>query len=157
VTIANNAALTLGVLLMSCIDLPSGMTVASTTWMSGSQALVAGTSPHLWAILCDSSRVVKAVTADDTAPVWSASSEHLFTFGASFVTTYSGLHYVGIMHMGTTATAPSLLIAAGNVNVNALAPITNGTSNTAQTTPPALATTMTALTATPAEPWFYVS
>lgn len=152
----NAAALTLGTIFMAGIDLPAGRTIASVSFVSGTQALVQGGANHLWAGLCDSSRVVKAVTADDTSPVWAANSEKTFTFASSFITTYSGLHYVFLCN-ASAGTAPSLNCGTLSAVISTLAPILQGTSSAGQTTPPTVSTTLGAITAQTAAPYCWVA
>lgn len=144
-----------GTLGMYAIALPVGSTITSVTFISGTTAGSGMTNQ--WAILTDSSRVVKAVSADGTSGAWSASTAKTFTFGTPFVTTYTGLYYIGL---NVTGTPPNLIGSVTPAFVNlaeALTPVVCGTANTSLTTPLALAATTSAITASRFKPYFYIS
>lgn len=149
------AAIASGTLKLAAIPLPSGLLVSSVTFVAGNTAGASLT--HQWFAMFDSSRVMLGVTGDDTSTGWSANAAKTLTLGAAFRTTYSGLHYVGIM-VSHTGTIPSLLCQAAAQNgIVSLVPIIAGTSNTSQSTPQALPFTATALTSSNLNPYCYVS
>lgn len=138
-------ALVSGTLQLFAAGINAGRTVSSVTFVSGGTGLTAGVSPHLWACLCDSSGVVKAVTADDTSPTWSANAAKTFTFGTPYTIPVGGLYYLGIMFAYSSGgTVPTLSgITETLTVVNGLTPPLAVTSTSSMTTPPALASTQT--------------
>jgi hypothetical protein len=159
-TAANGALLTSGTLRLAAIMLPANRVISSITWLSATQALVAGTNQ--WFALFDSSRVMLAVTADDTSNAWAASAAKTLNIAtiasgasATFTTTYAGLYYLGIMvAAGTTPSVPAI---ASLGSMNGLAPILTGNSSTAQTTPPVFPFTAAAIGASAQTAWGFVS
>lgn len=144
---ASSAALTSGTVYMCGIALNKGVTVSNISLFVAGTAESGGS--HAWVGLADSSRVVKAVSADQTGATYFAGTNTAVTtaLAAAFTTTYAGLHYVFVCAVGTTpvfAAAPALVNAAlGNVP-----PILCGSSSTGQTTPPAVGAALGAITAT---------
>jgi hypothetical protein len=135
--------------------LPAGHTVANISFMSGTQATVSGT--HLWFGLFDSGRVALRLTADDTAASpWGANTVKTIALTSSFVTTYSGLHYLGVM--SAAGTVPNLfgatVVTTGPMG---LAPIRAGFADTGLTTPPSLPFTAAALAAAVAYAYAWVT
>ena len=152
-----------GTLRLVGIYLPAGTTISNITFVTGSTA--GATITHVWCGLYDSSRNQLATTTDNTlTPAISGSALTASTAyttaisttaagaASSYTTLYSGTYYVGILVAGTTM--PTF---TGYGGVNALltglgsSPLT-GSSDTAQTTPPAFAhqaTTITALSGFP--------
>ena len=148
-----------GVLWLAAVALPVGLSVGHICFTSGTT--LAGTPTHWWFGLYNSSRVQLATTADQTTTAWAATTAKnlavaTIASGASstFVTTYTGLHYVGFM---MTATTPCNLAGATLIaGVYAQTPRIVGNSDTAQTTPPAFAHTAAALTAQGGLPYAWV-
>lgn len=98
---------------------------------------------HAWAVLTNASRSVLAVSPDDTTGMFTGTSTKTWTFGSSYVVSTTGMYYVGIMIAGTGTIQA---VTAGTTALSA-PPIAAGASNTAQTTPPTVGTTMAAITA----------
>ena len=139
----NQTITTSGDLVLQAIYLPKGVTVTKLGWQTGSTA--ASTPTHCWMGLYDNALNQLATTADTTTTAIAGNSLHQYAIAvtaagaqASFVTTYSGLYYLGIMI--TASTVPTCF---SNTNLAAIAPlfqvvpILNGLSDTGQTTPPA--------------------
>lgn len=123
-------AIVSGTLWMVAVDIPLGKTITSLSFWSGSTA--AATSTHVWFALYDSARALLRQTVDDTAASpWSANVEKNLALTSTFVTTYSGLHYIGVNV--TAGTTPTLLSCTGNTGLWGKAPILQGTSNTGLT------------------------
>lgn len=142
---AGQTIVTNGTAALYLIGFNAGQVVSSVTFCSGGTGLTAGSDPHLWAVLCDSSGVVKAVTADDTSPTWSANTPKTFTFGASYTIPVGGYFYAGLMFAYSSGgTVPTLTGVGYTVTgVAGIEPITSRASSTGQTTPPALAASLT--------------
>lgn len=151
---ANIGTLTSGTLKLVACVLPKDLVVTSITWVSGSTALNTGT--NAWTSLHDSSRNLLRQSTTDTSPVWGANAAKTFTLSSTFTTTYTGLHYLGLMIAATTV--PSLTgqqQGSGTANVYGIAPILVGNSTTGLTgTAPNPAA---ALTASIVLPYAYVS
>jgi hypothetical protein len=140
-----SGALVSGTLYATLIPLPAGLVVNNITMLTNTTAKTGGS--HGWYVLLDSSRVVKAVTTDqtDAATVWGVASTPYTLATNAYTTTYSGLYYVGVM---VVATGMPTFSCSTNpaTGITSAAPVMAGTSNTAQTTPPSTGTTMNAIT-----------
>lgn len=151
-------AKTSGTLYLSAIGLPVRTTLGHITYPS---ALSGGaTSPtNWWFALYDNSFNLLAITADQTTTAWSGNTSVTLAIatiasGASstFTTTYTGLHYVGIMM--AAATPVMTVRGSGNVQngIHQIAPYLGGPSDTGLTAPstfPHTATSITGGNATP--------
>jgi len=149
---------TSGNLYLQAIYLPAGVSVGHISFITGGTAKTGGT--HGWYVLADSSYVVRAVTPDqtDAATIWGATNTaYSIATAATYVTTYSGLYYVGVMVAQSAGTTPTFTGSAGFGNANGLSPILVGLSNTGQTTPPATGTTLTTPTAVNLPMYAYVT
>jgi hypothetical protein len=131
------------------VFLQANTTVTNFNWFNGATAAV--TPTHQWAGLYDLSYNQLAVTADKTTTAVPANT--LFTWqiatiasGAqgTFITTYTGIHFVG--WMVTAGTVPTPLGSTILTPANAAAPAF-GLSETGQTTPPVFPHTATTPTA----------
>lgn len=146
-----------GTLTMVGVWLPAGYPVGHLAFSSGSVAAV--TPTHWWFSLHDSSRVMLAVTADQTSTAWAATTVKSLAVAtiasgaaASFTTTYSGIHYVGFMM--TAGTLVNLVnVAINNTLATTQTPALVGISSASLTTPPAFPFTAAALTATSSLYW----
>jgi hypothetical protein len=148
----NTAILTTAQLHLVAIELPANLLVTGAGFITGTTA--GGTMTNWWYVLADSARTVKAVTADQTSGAMAANTDLPLAFGTAFTTTYSGLHYVGIMVKATTV--PSLMGVTNSATMTTPIPILAGTSNTGASTPVALAATLTAITPTAVEAYAYL-
>jgi hypothetical protein len=99
-TETNAALLSTGRLTLVRIGLPKGLTVNSIKFYSATTALSVGTNQ--WFALYSSALAKLAVTADDTSTAWAANAGKSLVISGGFVTTYSGLYYLGIMVKATT-------------------------------------------------------
>lgn len=144
---SNTCALTAsGDLMLMGIWLPAGFSVGHINFQSQGGAV---TPTNQWAGLYDNNFHQLAVSADGTTTAiggYSTISKAIATIASgsatAFVTTYSGLHYIGLMIVA--GTMPTFY--GGPYNVQP-APIIWGTSDTAQTTVPAFPHTATSPTA----------
>lgn len=134
-----SSGITSGTLYLVPIWLPSGLTVASVTFVAGTTA--GATLTNQWFALFNNSRVMLAVTSNDTTTAWGSNSAKTLSIAAtaagaaaSYATTYEGVHYLGLV---VTATTTPTIHSGGSANL-ALAGATPGVggSNTGQTTPP---------------------
>jgi len=134
-------ALSSGLLMVTAIPLPSGLLIGSIAFCIDATAAT-GLS-HGWYVLLDSSRVVRAVTADQTSGTWGSTNTlvSLSVSGSAYTTTYSGLYYAGIMVVASGMPSVSRA-AAESAGISAAAPALYGTSSSGQTTAPATGTTM---------------
>jgi len=139
-----------GILNLDAIWLPKGVVVSSLNYLTGATA--ATTPTNWWFGLYDSSRVQLATTANQTTTAIAAATAVSLPIAtiasgsaSSFTTTYAGLHYIGIMVAATTP--PTLIGAVVSATLVGQVPILCGTSDTAQTVPPAFPHTANALTA----------
>src|SRR3990167_2257401 len=122
--VASNATPSTGLLRLHAIDLPTGTVITSISHMTAATALLLGTSPHFWVALFDSSRALLRQSTDNTALAWAANTVLTTNLSSTFTTTYSGLHYIGIMIVsGGGGTQPSLQSYLGNSSLNGVAPI----------------------------------
>lgn len=108
---------TSGSLYLVPLWLPKGWTVSNLGFVSGGTAMA--TPTNWWFALFDSAKKALARTADQTTAAWAANTAKSLaiaqtTAGAatSYVTTYTGLHYLGVMLKATTV--PSL-VSEGSV------------------------------------------
>jgi hypothetical protein len=135
----NSAALSTGRLSLVPIALPTGLTLTSITFLSGTTAFAAGSANHQIFGLYNSSRVLLRGTSDDTTTAWAADSIKTLSLTSQFVTTYSGFYYLGILvALGAGGTMPSVVVEDqnGTTALPTLAPILGGTSNTGLTALP---------------------
>ena len=148
----NIAAVASGTMIMQAIWLPAGTVITNLLAMSGTTA--SATQTNRWLALYDQNRALLRQSPDTTTTALAAST--LYTGAVtSFTTTYSGIHYIGLMTAGTTINSWIGTTAAAAAAVRGLAPILTGTSTTAlTTTAPA---TAAAITATVNSYWVAVS
>ncbi|MFG2001711.1 hypothetical protein ACGFNU_21425 [Spirillospora sp. NPDC048911] len=144
-----SSGITSGTLYLVPIWLPSGLTISAITFVTGTTA--GATLTNQWFALFNNSRVMLAVTSNDTTTAWGSNSAKTLSIAttaagaaASYATTYEGVHYLGLV---VTATTMPTIHSGGSANV-ALAGATPGVggSNTGQTTPPAFPFTANAPT-----------
>jgi parallel beta-helix repeat protein len=150
---SSQGVLSSGRLWLAAIVLPAGRTISSITFVSAGTALVSGTNQ--WFGLFDSSRNALRLTADDTSAAWSVSTAKTLALTSSFVTTYAGLYYIGVMVAASTV--PTLLGGSQSGVISTLAPVVSGSADINLTTPPTLPFQATALANAGAIPYCYVS
>ncbi|HEY3650457.1 MAG TPA: hypothetical protein VGL33_21015 [Streptosporangiaceae bacterium] len=138
------SVLTSGQSYVSAIPLPGGLAISNLNVLIGSTGFSGVT--HGWLALLDGSRVVQAVTADQTSSFGSANNPLSLAASGSYVTTAPGLYYFAVCAVASTMGT----IPIGNqplAGPNSTPPILAGTSGSSLTTPPALGSTMAAITA----------
>jgi len=140
-----------GTLWMVAIQLPAGTPIGHICFASYTTAAV--TPLHWWFGLYTSARVQLATTADQTTTAWAANTVKNLAVAttaagaaSSFTTTYTGLHYIGFM-MAATTMCSLIGETQGNSMRDQAPAIWGGTTDTAQTTPPAFPHTAGAITA----------
>jgi hypothetical protein len=129
-----------GVVHLHGIYLPKGVTITTITFVSGATAAV--TPTNQWFALCDSSRTVLRVTANDTTTAWGSSTVKSLNLTSTFTTTYSGLHYLACCV--TAGTVPSF--RGANAGTFTGVATQSFTSTTGLTTPSSEGTTFAAST-----------
>lgn len=143
--------LTVGTIYLMGVALDKGRTITSLACAISSGAT---TPTNWWYVLCNSSRAVVAVTADQLSTA-TGTGEVSLNLASPYVVPSRGLYYVGCMF--AAAVGPTLL--KSNINaalstvLTAVAPILCGTSDTGQTTPPSVSATLAAITAANAHLW----
>lgn len=158
---SNSATAASGVLNMTAIALPNNLVVNSLNLVTGTTAAI--TPTHQWAGLYNASRVLLAISADETTAAMAASTIQTYPIAtiaqgaaASFTTTYTGLYYVGIVVVaGTQPTWQGL--TATDATPTTLPPILAGTSTGSLTTPSAFPTTAGVITPTAQQLYAFTS
>ena len=128
-----------GWLYLCPIWLPKGLTVSNISFTSGNTA--AATPTNQWFALFNSSRVALARSADATTAAWGTNTTKTLniaqtTAGAAttYVTTYTGLHYIGFMVAASTM--PSIIGEGRLITGGTTSPGLGATGSGGQTTPP---------------------
>jgi hypothetical protein len=147
------SGLTSSLVYVSALPLAKGTPVNNITLQLGNLQFTLVDVTHGWYALLDSSRVVRAVSADQTSGNWGPSSANLpvtlSVAGSSYTTTYGGLYYVALCITFTSTSGEFVQSSITSVGgMNTTAPLLCGTSSTGQTTPPSTGTTMGAITGT---------
>jgi hypothetical protein len=147
-------------LYLSAIALPTGLTIGHLHFVSGPGAV--NTPTNWWFALYDNNFNLLAITADQTSATWAINTDKSLAIATiasgsatSFTTTYTGLHYLGVMQKATTCVQIAGIAPAANAGVNALAPVLAGISNTGLSVPQTFPTTATALTGAAGQLRFY--
>lgn len=147
-----------GTLHLVAIALPSGLTIGKIGFFSNRSA---SAPTHWWFGLYDSSRVQLAVTADQTSTAWSSNTTKTLSIAtiasgaaSSFTTTYTGLHYLGVMMTATTTI--QFDAASQATGANPSGPTLYGTSSSSLTTPPAFPFTAASISSLSQFPYGFV-
>lgn len=141
-----------GTIILTAIELLNGTPINNISFFQSATVEAGGT--HGWYVLTDLNRVVKAVSADQTgATFWGTANTpvSLSVAGSAYTATYTGKFYIGLCIVATTM--PNFATSA-SILANFLPGIGGqlcGTSNTGQTTPPALGTTLNAISSIAAD------
>lgn len=149
----NTAALSSGRLSLQAIYLPAGTTINSISFWSATTALATGTN-QLFGLYDQNLNLLRSST-NDTSTAWAANSRKTLSLTSAFTTTYSGLHYLGIMVAATTVPTLKGNTAKTGGQLNAGTPSMGGTSTTGLTT--ALPATAAALGTVTTSIWGCVS
>lgn len=134
-----SGSLTSGTLVLTAIALPAGLTIGHIAYLSNGATSV---PLNWWFGLFDNTRAALAFTANQTTTAWGANTLQSLAIAtvaagsaSSFTTTYTGLHYLGIMVAATTP--PTISGSFVDSAAMTKAPVLCGNSNTGQTTVPA--------------------
>ena len=128
----NTAALSSGRLSLQAIWLPAGVTISSISFWSATTALATGTN-QLFGLYDINLNLLRS-SVNDTSTAWAANSKKTLSLTSTFTTTYSGLHYLGIMVAATTVPTLKGNTAKTGGQLGAAAPSMGGTSTTGLTT-----------------------
>ena len=135
----NTSALTSGRLTLQAIWIPAGNTISSISFWSATTA--GGTLTNQLFGLYDNNLNLLRATASDGATAWGANAQKKLNLTSAFVTTYTGLYYLGIMVAGTTVPTLKGGTARTDGSLAYQTPSMGGTSNTGlSTTLPSTAT-----------------
>lgn len=147
-----------GDLYIWAVELGKGQSVGHVGFVTSTTAGASLT--HSWTALLDLNYTVLAASADAGSGAIGASAWFSYAMAAAYTTTYTGLHYLGVM-IASSATQPTLCGSAAGPLIAMMTgtghPVQQygGQSSTSQTTPPAVGTIVTAPTATLAIPYLY--
>lgn len=138
-----------GTVCIQPIWLPKGLTIGHLMFQSGSTGFVDPT--HWWFGLYDNNLNQLATTADQTTAAWAANTAkalaiHTTAAGtvSSFVTTYSGMHYIGILcAFSAGGNVPNFTGPTGDLLGSGTVPIAGQETDSGQTTPPGFPHTLT--------------
>jgi len=134
--------LTSGTTFMSAIPLPANLVINNLAVMTGNTAPSGVT--HGWLALTDSSRIVRAATADQTSSFGNGFSATSVPVVSTYTTPTAGLYYLAYncnaVTMGTLSIGNQPLAGP-----NGTPPILAGSSTTGLTTPPAIGSTLASL------------
>lgn len=148
-----NSALSLanGTLQMTAMYLPANVTIGHLAMCTDGAGISGPT--HWWFGLYDSSLNQLAVTADQTSTAWSLNTYKSLAVAtiasgasATFTTTYTGLHYFGVVATWTGSGNTVMAVSQTGVGIISQSPVLCGASDTTQTTPPAFPHTATSIT-----------
>lgn len=128
----NTALLSTGRLSLQAIYLPAGVTINSISFWSATTAAATPTN-QLFGLFDSSYNLLRSST-NDTTTAWAANSKKTLALTSAFTTTYSGIHYLGIMVTATTVPTIKGNTAKVGGQLNAAAPSMGGTSTTGLTT-----------------------
>lgn len=128
----NTAVLSTGRLSLQAIYLPINTTITSISFWSATTA--AGTPTNQLFGLYDINLNLLRSSANDTTTAWAANSRKTLALTSTYTTTYSGIHYLGVMVTATTVPTLKGNTAKTGGQLNAGAPSMGGTSTTGLTT-----------------------
>lgn len=156
---AVTTARTSQILYLSAIWLPVGASVSTINYLIGSTGTT--TATHWWFGLYDNTRNQLAVTADQlTATITASAVTSLAVASVSagpattFITTYTGPHYIG--KMVAASVMPTSFTDVVSLTLAQLPPILGGSSDAVQTTPPAFPHQATGVSASSNRDYGYV-
>ena len=128
----NTALLSSGRLSLAAIYLPAGTIISSISFWSATTAGATLTN-QLFGLFDSSYNLLRSST-NDTSTAWAANSRKTLSLTSTFTTTYSGIHYLGIMVAATTVPTIKGNTAKVGGQLSAAAPTMGGTSTTGLTT-----------------------
>lgn len=128
----NTAVLSTGRLSLQAIWLPAGITIGSISFWSATTAGATLTNQLFG--LYDLNLNLLRQSVNDTSTAWAANARKTLALSSAFTTTYTGLHYLGIMVAATTVPTLKGNTAKTGGQLGAGAPSMGGTSNTGLST-----------------------
>lgn len=128
----NTAVLSSGRLSLAAIYLPAGTVISSISFWSATTAGATLTNQLFGLFDINLNRL--ATSTNDTSTAWAANSRKTLSLTSAFTTTYSGIHYLGIMVAATTVPTLKGNTAKVGGQLSAAAPSMGGTSTTGLTT-----------------------
>lgn len=149
----SSTSLVTGTVYMRAIGLPAGVPVKNITLVTSTPQIATQVDiTHGWYALCDSTRHIVAISADQPgSAVWTATNTPytlpvLGSGGSTYITTYAGLYYIGQM-VAISAGSMPMFVASGavGVGVGSAAPVLMGPSSASQSTPPTIGTQLSAV------------
>jgi hypothetical protein len=127
-------------LYLSAIVLPAGLQIGHIAFLSSGAA---GTPTNYWFCLEDNNRNLLAITADATSTAWAGNTIKSLAIAttaqgaqSTFITTYTGLYYLGFMMKASTVSALCQANFLASANVLARVPILAGSTGTNNLTTP---------------------
>jgi hypothetical protein len=173
---SSQTSLVAGSLSLFAIYLNAGTTIGHISFISGGTAITfSGTGGSWWFALLDQNRNVLAQTADQGTAAWGTFSQKTLAIatvnslpslpasGSSAAATsitvpYTGMYYLGCMvYPGSTGTVNNLEGCSPGAGITGLSPTLYGTSDTGQTSLPAIPHQSTTLTALGVAAYAYVA
>ena len=127
----NTTLLSSGRLSLQAIWLPAGITINSISFWSGTTAGATLTNQLFG--LYDNNLNRLATSTNDTSTAWAANARKTLNLTSAFSTTYTGIHYLGIMVAATTVPTMKGGTARTDGSLSSQAPSLGGTSNTGLT------------------------
>ena len=143
-----------GDIFMTAVTIPGSTQINAVNFITGSTAAV--TPTHQWGGIASSAYSVLGVSVDGTSTAIGAAAPLTFTLGTQYVTPQGPPALYIVFGMVVAGTMPTFEGATTVAEAMTVPPILNGTSNTGQTTPPALATVLTTPTPSTAAIYAYV-
>lgn len=131
-TETNTSLLSTGRLSLVAIWLPAGLLVSKIAFWSATTALATGT--HQLFGLYDNSLALLATSADATSAAWGANTKKELAMVTPYTTTYTGIHYLGLMVAASTVPTIKGNTARTDGSLAAAAFSMGGTSTTGLTT-----------------------
>jgi hypothetical protein len=128
----NVNALTSGTLFLQGIYLTAGQLVSNIGMMSATTA--AGTPTNYFFALYDSSRGLRAQSANQTTTAWAANSAKTLAMTSPYRIPTSGMYYIGLMMTATTVATFHGAPTKTNSIVSSTTPILHGNSTGGLTT-----------------------
>jgi hypothetical protein len=154
----SNVAFVSGDVYLVPVFLVAGCPVNNLNFFQGGTVETAGT--HGWYVLCDSTRTVRAVTADQTGATFFGTADVAvgLPVAATYVPPVTGYYYMGVCTVVSSGNVPNWQTGtalAGNQAAGITgAPNMGGTSSTGQTTPPSIGTVLSAISGAAADQLF---
>lgn len=148
ITTVSSASLSSGDVYVNAIALAAGTPVNNISLVTGPTQFPTAVS-HGWYCLCDNGFTVRSVSLDQTAgTTWTATATTytLSMTASSYVTTYTGLYYVGVMVAVASGSMPTFC-ASGGFETGfqaATSPVMAGIAGTGKTTAPTIGTALAA-------------